>query len=265
MNYLIINGSPHKGNTWKIVELVKYELQALCDTAVFDEIHLTDLNLPFCSGCSLCFRKGHIYCPHNAIMTKLINAIDNADGVIFVTTTFFFSETALVKNVIDHMCSFTHRPQFFRKRAIIITTTAGAGAKTAAKRVAGFLGAIGFNRTYLLTTSTMSWNDYKPNEKIKKKCALLALKFNKDTLTNKLRSPHWGLLIPYNLFRGMMPAYAVGTQFESLDGVYWTEPQRANNVYDNNIPLPFYKKIFGTVFYIIGKLAGKFVTITYRK
>lgn len=57
MNYLIINGSPHKGNTWMLVEQIKKDIAPLSPESAFEEIHLMDLNLPFCTGCSLCFRK----------------------------------------------------------------------------------------------------------------------------------------------------------------------------------------------------------------
>jgi len=265
MKYLLINGSSHKGNTWKLVELIKNSLQNCSSEATFDEIHLADLHLPFCCGCSLCFRKGHTLCPHNGIMQKVINDIDHSDGVIFATTTFNMRETALMKNFLDHLCFMIHRPHFFHSKAIVITTTGGVGAKYAAKGVASTLKAIGFNRCYLLASASFSWNDYKPNEKARKKCDALAIRFHKDVSSGKMHSPSLGLLIPYNLFRGMSLAYVKGTEYETEDGVYWTDPQRVRKVYDCSVPVPYYKKAFGSLFYCLGKMAGKFVTVTYRK
>lgn len=265
MKYLLINGSSHKGNSWKLAELIKSDLVNCSSETTFEEIHLADLELPFCCGCSLCFRKGHTFCPHNHIMQKMINAIDSSDGVVFVTATYNMRETALMKNFLDHLCFMLHRPYFFHSKAIVIATTGGVGAKSAAKSVASTLKGIGFNSCYILAAASSSWNDYKPNEKIRKKCESLAVKFHKDVSSGKLHSPSTALLIPYNLFRGMSLSYVKGTEYEYMDGIHWSDPIRAKNVYDLTIHVPFYKKPVGSLFYYIGKMAGKFVTITYKK
>ena len=54
----------------------------------FDEIHLLRENLPFCTGCSNCFRIGHEKCPHYSIVGKIIEEIEHADGIIVVSTTY---------------------------------------------------------------------------------------------------------------------------------------------------------------------------------
>lgn len=59
MNILIINGSAHQGNTCKLVEQAKKYLIACDGEATFEEIHLIEEKLPFCIGCSNCFRIGH--------------------------------------------------------------------------------------------------------------------------------------------------------------------------------------------------------------
>lgn len=99
----------------------------LSHDAIFEEIDLTNLNLPFCTGCSTCFRKGHEFYPHNVIIQNVINKIDEADGI------------------------------------------------------------------------------------------------------------------------------------------HWSEPTRAKNVYNMAIPVPFHKKLWGTLFYILGKQMSKHITITYNR
>ena len=100
MRYLIINGSPRKGNTWKLVELAKSQLLEIDDTTEFEEIHLANVNLPFCIGCSNCFRLGHEKCPHYSITNNIIQAIEKADGVIISSTTYNTRETALLKTYL---------------------------------------------------------------------------------------------------------------------------------------------------------------------
>ena len=265
MNYLIINGSPRKGNTWKIVDMAIRDIRSKDRLAVFDDIQLAELNLPFCRGCSACFRLGHEKCPHSTIITAVIEKITQADGVIFASSTYNMRETALLKNLFDHLCFMLHRPFFFQSKALVITTTGGVGAKAAAKSIAAFLKGIGFNRCYQFSTATYSWNDYKITQAASSKLMKITDKFHRDVISGRLHSPSSMLLIPYNLFRGMSLAYVKGTEFETQDGAYWTEEHRKKGVYDNSIHVPFYKKPVGQLFYIIGKIAGKKLIVTYKK
>ena len=43
MRILIINGGPHKGNTWRLTEIVREILYNFDKTIMFDEIHLSDI------------------------------------------------------------------------------------------------------------------------------------------------------------------------------------------------------------------------------
>ena len=265
MKYLIINGSHHKGNTWRIVEAVRESLKREDSQAVFDEIHLAQEKLPFCTGCSNCFRLGHEKCPHSTTVMKIIEAIEKADGVIVSSTTYFMRETSLLRNFFDHLCFMNHRPHFFKSKVLVITTTGGVGGKAAAKSISSFLMAIGFNKSYLLSATSSSWNDYKINDKTHLKINKTAERFYRDVLSGKLHSPSIPLLIPYNLFRGMSLSYVKGTEYETLDGEFWTQKDRINKVYDKSVKVPFYKRPFGHLFYILGKYAGRKITVTYKK
>lgn len=267
MNILIINGSPHKGNTWKLVECAKEYLMECGDAVKFEEIHLMEEKLPFCIGCSNCFRIGHEKCPHYDIMGNIIERIESADGIIFATTTYNMRETALLKNLFDHLCFMLHRPHFFTSKALIITTTGGVGGRAAAKSVKGTLKGIGFNRCYMFSKATFSWNLYEPDNRTLTELKKTVKKFYSDVASKRLYPPNISLLIPYNLFRGMSLAYVPGTEYETKDGEYWTEECRKNSVYSPKVKVPFYKKLIGHLFYEIGKTAGnmKGMTVTYRK
>lgn len=263
--YLIINGSPRRGNTWKLVEVAKEAIQRDNPGTVFEEIHLAEEKLPFCTGCSNCFRLGHDKCPHSEKIIRIINAIEAAEGVIIASTTYFRRETSMLKNLFDHLCYMTHRPHFFKSKALVITTTGGVGGKAAAKEIVSFLKAVGFNRCYQFSVASLSWNAYQVNSKTKAKLIRVTGKFVKDVRSGQLHSPSCLLLIPYNLFRGMSLAYQKGTEYETQDGVYWTEEGRRNGVYDSAVRIPFFKKLFGQLFYLIGKYAGRKMIVTYKK
>ncbi len=267
MKFLIVNGSAHKGNTWKLVEHIKKFILSQDEEMELEEIHLIKENLPFCCGCSNCFRAGHEKCPHYSIVGNIMQKMDSADGVVFVSTTYNLRETALLKNLFDHFCYMLHRPHFFQSKAMIVTTTGGVGARAAAKSIASFLKGIGFNRCYLFSKASFSWNAYMPDERTIKSLERVAKHFYLDVKSGKLYSPSCMELIPYNLFRGLSLAYTPGTEYETVDGVYWTEKKRLKAVYDPSVNVTFYKKPIGHIFYAIGKTAGKMksMQVTYKK
>ena len=68
MNYLILDGCPKKGNTWKVTEVAIEQIKEQFPDSEFEELKIYDQNLPFCIGCSNCFRIGHEKCPHYRII-----------------------------------------------------------------------------------------------------------------------------------------------------------------------------------------------------
>ena len=267
MRYLFINGSFRKGNTWKLAEKVRLDLLRLDRGAEIKEIHLSELQLPLCIGCSNCFRLGREKCPHYEKVSSVVNAIADADGVIVASTTYNMRETALLKNLFDHLCFMLHRPYFFKSRALVLTTTGGVGAKAAAKSIVSMLRGIGFNRCYSLSTASFSWNAYEPKAETVKKLSKITERFYHDAASQKLYRPSTDVLIPYNLFRGMSIAYAPGSEYETEDGRHWTEPARKKRVYDEAVPVGVFQRPVGHLFYWIGKTAGKMksMQVTYKK
>lgn len=265
MKYLIINGSPHKGNTWALVLKVRQEILSCESHATFKEIHLINENLPFCCGCSNCFRLGEKYCPHFKITEKIMSEIQSSDGIIVASATYNRKETALLKNLFDHFSFLLHRPRFFNKKAFIITSTGGVGSKSASSSISSFLTGIGFNKCYRLSVSTYSWNNYKPLLKTELLLKHLTLKFHQDILANKKYPVKLKQVIPYNLFRGMSIFYIKGSPYETEDGVFWTDSFRKKSVYDKDIPISTYLYFIGILFFHLGKLIGKNVIITYKK
>ncbi len=267
MKILVINGSAHKGNTWKLVEQAKKQLLECNKEIGFEEVHLIEEKLPFCVGCSNCFRLGHDKCPHYSIIEKIIEKMECADGIIVSSTTYNMRETALLKNFFDHLCFMLHRPHFFKSKALVITTTGGVGGGAAAKSIVSFLKGIGFNRCYSFAKASFSWNAYTPDDKTNVALSRKVKKFYKDIASGRLYSPSVMLLMPYNLFRGMSLAYVPGTEYETEDGIYWTDEKRRKKVYAPEVKVSWWKKPIGQMFYWIGKLAGsmKSMTVTYRK
>ena len=265
MKYLIINGSPHKGNTWKVTQAIMEQLKELDEEYTAEEIHLMETGLPFCTGCSNCFRKGDKFCPHQNIMSEIINKMEEADGVIVSTTTFNCRETALLKNFLDHLNYLLHRPLFFTKKAMVVTTVGGVGGKSTVKSVTGTLRGMGFNKCYAISIQSVSWNAYQVSTSDQKKISRETGKFHADVKSGKMHYPKTEVLIPYNLFRGMVDNFVKGSEFETEDGTYFTDAYRKDHVYDKSIPLLPHQKLAGGLFYCLGRISSKYMVVTYKK
>lgn len=265
MKILLVDGGPRKGNTWNIAMKVRDELNKLSPDIEWKELHLSDINLPLCIGCSMCFRKGHSYCPHNEMVQEILDSIDESDGIIYAAPTYNLSVPAISKNLIDHICYALHRPRYFTKKALVISSTGGVGASKTTKYLAGTLAGIGFNHCFQLPVSTSSWNAYQISPKVKQKIERISKKFYLDLAFKKLHAPSFGVLIPFNLIRGMSITCRPGSEYEAADGTFWQQEGYVDQVYAPGIPLPFYKKLFGKLMYQIAISAFKNKAVTYKK
>ncbi len=263
MKILILNGSPHKGNTWRLTQCVKDMLQSWDKTIGFTEIHLTDISLPFCSGCSNCFRKGHQYCPHNSKLQPVLDLIEEHDAVIFSVSCFQGHLTGIMKNFTDHLAFLIHRPRFFHKKALIISTTGGVSADSTTKALAATIAGWGFNKSYQLPVVAYSWNVYAPTQKDLHKAEKVAGKFYQDLRSKKSHPPSIGVLIPFNLFQGMCAAHGKDYEFPTEDNNFW--PKYHGLQYAPGIPIPVHKRLIGKLIYLIGKHMAKSMVITYKK
>lgn len=263
MKILIINGGPHKGNTWLLTEKAKKILLKFDKTIVFREIHISDVNLPFCTGCSNCFRRGHMMCPHNKIIQPIMDAIEDSDAVIFSVPCFQGHLPGILKNYTDHMAFMLHRPRYFTKKALIISTTGGVFANSTTKALADTLSGWGFNKCYQLPVTALSWNAYKPTKKDLRKTYDITRRFYLDVQSGKIHTPGVAVLIPFNLFQALCVGNKSMEEYPTEDTIFWSKYQGMR--YAPGIPLIPVKRIIGWLMYLVGKKLSKTMVVTYKK
>lgn len=108
MKILAINGSPRKGNT-------DFMLDVLLDSAKdkgaeIDIIKLTNKKINFCGGGDDCCPKT-LKCNIGDDMSDIYPELEKADLIILASPCYFFNVTALMKNFMDR-CN----PYFFNKK-----------------------------------------------------------------------------------------------------------------------------------------------------
>jgi len=103
---LAIVGSPRKENTYKLVEAV-VEAIAKKKSVETELVHLADIEIRHCSGCSdFCEKTGK--CNIQDDMQKLYPKLKEADVLVIGTPTYYWNVTGLVKNFIDRTNPLYH-------------------------------------------------------------------------------------------------------------------------------------------------------------
>lgn len=158
MNITLIHGQSHKGSTFHMAHLLADKLDG----------ELTEIFLPkdfdeFCCGCTNCFIKGEDKCPHFKKLSRITEAIDNADVIILASPVYVFHATGAMKTLLDHYGYrwMAHRPEesMFKKQGVCISTAAGAGVKSTNKDMSDSLFFWGVGKIYRLGTgvAATSW------------------------------------------------------------------------------------------------------------
>ncbi|SFR93562.1 flavodoxin family protein [Anaeromicropila populeti] len=183
MKIVVIHGQSHKGSTYHIARLLTEKLGG----------EVTEFFLPkdfssFCVGCTNCFIKSEVQCPHYNELTPLTEAIDRADVIILASAVYVYHVTGAMKAFLDHYGYrwMVHRPEekMFKKQAICISTAAGAGMKSTNKDMADSTFFWGIAKTYKygVGVAAVSWDgvNSKTKRRIDKKTTVIANKVKKN-------------------------------------------------------------------------------------
>lgn len=169
MKIIIIHGQNHKGSSYHIGRMLIDKIRQ--DKEITEFFLPKDLN-HFCLGCYRCI-DDDTACPFYAEKQKIMDAIKKADLLIFTTPNYCMGPTASMKAFIDLTFTYwmSHRPRayMFHKKAVVISTTAGAGANQAIKAVAKalFYWGVPSIRRYGISVQAMNWESVKNEKKVK--------------------------------------------------------------------------------------------------
>lgn len=169
MKIVMVHGQNHKGSTYNIGRMIANKL---CDEDNIVEFFLPrDLN-HFCLGCYACI-EDDTKCPFYEVKNKIMAEIESADVLIFTTPTYCMRASAPMKSFIDLTFNYwmIHKPRrcMFNKRAIVVSTAAGIGTKTAIKDITNTLLYWGVPQilSYGISVQAMNWNGVSDSKKQK--------------------------------------------------------------------------------------------------
>ncbi len=245
MKILAICGSPRKGGTFKVLNSIEKEFPDVD----YEILMLKDMNLKDCYGCYACINLGPEKCPLNDDRDVILKKMEDADGVIFATPTNTRHITALMKKFIDKLGYIGHRPYFFDKYAMFVSTCKGFGADLANEYMSSNIGQYGFNvvSTLELYISTKSEAETQYN----KEQFVQAFKKLVSAIQNGERfKPKFGYLVYFYIMKAI-------SELNKKEGIADYEYYKDKTDYYYDFEIPFYKKWFAK--WVAGREIKKFV------
>lgn len=135
MKIVMLNGQNHKGSTYRIGRMIAERIAG--ENEIEEFFFPGDLD-HFCAGCYACI-EDVAACPFYPEKKRVIDAMDAADVLIVTTPTYCLHMSAPLKSFFDLTFDMwmPHRPMksMFRKRAVIVSTSAGASTRSAIRDV----------------------------------------------------------------------------------------------------------------------------------
>ncbi|MGN0620478.1 MAG: flavodoxin family protein [Porcipelethomonas sp.] len=225
MKITVINGQNHKGATYNMGKMLAKKLS--------DDI--TEFYLPrdfgeFCCGCTNCFGKSETLCPHYEKLRSITEAMDSADVLIFTTPVYVFHCSGPMKAFLDHYGYrwMVHRPEekMFKKQAVVLSTAAGAGMKSANRDIEHSMFFWGVGRIYSCGVAVMETSWERVGEKKKAKISKKL-----DKIAKKIENRHGRVnpSVKTKCFFSIMSKFHKKGCFPS-DDVYWREKGWCGNI-----------------------------------
>ena len=121
MQVLAIIGSPRKGHSYRVTQQIERRLTQNPGVR-FEYVFLSQVNLQACRGCYACQCRGEQYCPLRDERGDLVQRMQQADGVIFVSPVYTGNVSGLMKSLMDRLAYTAHRPAFLGKPAMLVAT-----------------------------------------------------------------------------------------------------------------------------------------------
>jgi len=198
MKIIAICGSPRKGNTYKVLNSIKENYPNID----YKILMLKDLRFELCKGCYSCVLRGEEKCPIKDDRDMIVREMLDADGIIFASPTYSHMISALMKNFFDRFGFYAHRPRFFEKYAMSLTTASGYGGEFAIKYMDKMAEVFGFNMVPPLDLNVRPGkikevNRQKNHKKTVDAVNILLARIKKGERTK----PSIDFLVPFHIFK----------------------------------------------------------------
>ena len=169
MKIVLIHGQNHKGSSYHIGRMIADKIGS--DGIMAEYFLPRDLE-HFCVGCYQCV-ENETACPFYEKKHSIMENVEKADLLIFTTPTYCLRASAPIKAFIDLTFTYwmPHSPRkaMFGKKAVVVSTAAGTGMKSAIKDVstALFYWGVPYIKSYGAAVQAASWEQVSHKKKAK--------------------------------------------------------------------------------------------------
>lgn len=216
---LVIMGSPRKGNTFRACEELREQMQEHLPVE-FEYLWLKDTDLAPCKGCLACFSQGEDRCPNHDDAPLIEQKMHDADGVVFATPVYGMNVSGQMKVFIDRLSYVFHRPRFFDKKALLLTTAGVMGNEDVLKYLDTVARIWGFEVAGKTGTLTA---DPVPQYLVDKNHTAIARAAHQFASALKRGSRKSPGLVDVIIFRGQRAVFRHLAGISPADFRYWTE------------------------------------------
>ncbi len=256
MKLAVLNGSPRKKDSYRIIKEIEQEL-GMQGRVELDWIDLNKMSIKPCVGCMLCFNKGEQYCPVRDDLDEVKQRLAAADALIFTSPVYAMQVSGMFKLAVDRLSYMFHRPVLIGKPTITLSTTAGGGLKPTQsylKMVAvgwgcQLIGQLSINATRYFNKDAGRHGKYINN--CKKKIKSMSKRLQGSYESQSLPVPSWYALM---MFHGLKSK----TLTSSADYDYWEEKGWLGSDY-------YYPTKLGPIKKVIGKIIDVFIAQMYKQ
>jgi len=222
MKITVIHGQSHKGSTYHMTE--QY-LHYLADTnSQIDEFFMPSDGPKYCVGCYKCFNENEALCPHADKVQKIVQSMETADLILVDSPTYCLSMTGQLKTFFDHLgyMWLPHRPNasMFHKVAVVISSTAGAGAGQVNKALAQQLFWMGVPKVFKYKKAVNALNWETVPDKIK---TSIERDIKKSAKKVKAKLGHTRVPLRLKFLFNIMRLVQKSNKWNPTDQIHWRE------------------------------------------
>lgn len=224
MKILIINSSGRSnGNTESLLNALKNQLLTIADkrkiTLDISHVLLSKHDIQICRGCRSCFDKGN--CPLKDDVGKIQELLLDCDATIFASPVYLEDVNGIMKNFIDRLAFYSHRPALYGKCAIAISTSGLGSSNHTLNTLKNALTVWGF---HVLRRKKFRMGAYMKDDCIEKqyssKIFHIAKEFIDAIQNGKAQKPTLFSLVAFNI---QQKYYRFCDRAGAIDRRYWEE------------------------------------------
>jgi len=237
-------GSSRKKHTYHATEKFLKNLQSFGNVE-YEIVCLSDYRLETCKGCIVCFNKGEEFCPLKDDRDKLIEKINNSNGVVFASPNYSFHVSAIMKIFLDRLGFVFHRPRYFGKVFTSIVAQGIYGGRDIVKYFNFIGGGLGFNVVKGSCITTLEPLTKKDQEKIERIIDKHSKRFYSRLMENEYPTPSLYKLFLFRFSRSRMKSML---NDEYKDYRFYKEKGWFESDFNYPVKLNFIKKLIGRFF-----------------